>query len=175
MLFRGIGLLMTALFCDLSGATFSPCKTYRYSLWRCWDNWPPLCFVLLNPSTADETRNDPTVERCQRRAYTMGFGGLIVVNLFAYRATDPEALTIALAGGVDIIGPDNDQAILTACAKSSCIIAGWGTWGRLNNRGATVRKMLVDHGERLEHLGLTAGGEPRHPLYVGYDVTPRPL
>lgn len=76
-----------------TGATFSECRRYRYRLWRYWDrSKPPLCFLMLNPSTADDLSNDPTVERCQRRALAMGFGGLEVVNIFAFRSTDPAAL-----------------------------------------------------------------------------------
>ena len=74
---------------EQSGASFSPCGTYRYTLWRRWSFVPPATFVLLNPSTADATRNDPTVERCERRARELGCGGIRVANLFALRSTDP--------------------------------------------------------------------------------------
>ena len=84
---------MTSLFPCSSGAVFSECKRYRYSLWRVWNPDLPVCmFLMLNPSTADETTNDPTVERCQRRAVQMGYGGLHVGNIFAWRSTDPTGI-----------------------------------------------------------------------------------
>jgi hypothetical protein len=86
---------MTDLFSPQApgGATFSPCARYRYRLWRDWDaTKPALTFVMLNPSTADEVTNDATIERCQRRAIEGGFGRLNVVNIFAYRSTDPDVL-----------------------------------------------------------------------------------
>src|ERR1051326_5628436 len=96
-------------------ALFSPCGLFRYRLWRHWTpGMPPLVFVMLNPSTADAEKNDPTVERCERRAKAGGFGGGEVVNLFALRSTDPKALYSA----ADPIGPENDKVIATAAGRS---------------------------------------------------------
>jgi len=141
-----------------SGATFSPCRRYRYKLWRRWQGGRPLCCCLLNPSTADEARNGPTVERCQRRAVAMGFPGLIVVNLFAFRATDPKAMMLV----DDPIGPDNDAAILEAARESSVTLCGWGGLGAFRGRGRAVLERLWEARVNTMILGLTKGGEPRH-------------
>lgn len=162
-----------------TGATFSPCRTWRYKLWRIWDtSKPPLVMLMLNPSTADETSNDPTVERCERRAYAGGFGGLIVMNIFAFRATDPEDMKAA----ADPIGPENDSHITNVLALATLakaggpamawkICAGWGIHGSYLGRDRQVSKMFQDVGMPLYCLGVTASGQPRHPLYVGYGVT----
>lgn len=97
------------LFPNLSGAAFSPCGLYRIKLWRIWDEIKPLVmFLMLNPSTADDIDNDPTVERCQRRAQMLGFGGLMVGNIFAYQSTDPAGLH----DPEDPIGAGNDEALI---------------------------------------------------------------
>jgi hypothetical protein len=118
-----------------------------------------LC-VLLNPSEADATRSDATLARCVARAEALGFGALRVVNLFAWRATDPAAL----ARSADPVGPENDAALLRGARWADRILCGWGEGGRLMGRD---RAVLALFGRRaLWHLGLTAGGRPRHPLYV---------
>lgn len=155
-----------------TGALFSPCRTFRYQLWREWSDGDGTCtFIMLNPSTADETVNDPTVERCQRRAAMLGFSRLIVVNLFALRSTDPNALYKA----ADPIGPQNDDAILDAAKRSQMVICAWGKHGGLMKRAAAVRATLSKEGVVAHHLGLTKDGEPKHPLYIGYSVQPKPL
>ena len=127
---------MKTLWPALSGARFSPCGRYRYLLWRIWDeNRPPAVFVMPNPSTADEIKNDPTVERCERRARAMGFGGLRVANIFALRSTDPAALY----QHADPVGPDNDAAIIESVAGAGIVVCAWGGHGNLNDRGAAVR------------------------------------
>lgn len=158
------------LFDHLSGAIFSPCMLYRYKLWRMWDeSKPPLLFVMLNPSTADDVDNDATVERCQRRALSMGYGGLMVGNIFAYRSTDPGKLYEM----DDPVGPDNDAAILEMASRAGDIVCGWGTDGALHNRGETVIAMIRDAGYRPKYLVLNQDGSPRHPLYVSYDTLPQ--
>jgi hypothetical protein len=152
-----------------TGATFSPCRRYRYSLWRTWSDVPPALFVLLNPSTADEVTNDPTVERCERRARMMGFGGLVVCNIFAFRATDPRVMKAEPKP----VGPENDLAILEHARQASIVICGWGTHGAHLRRGAQVKNFLEFNGIKLHLLGLTKDGHPQHPLYIGYDVRPR--
>ena len=113
-----------------TGATFSTCRTFRYTLCRIWNaNVPPLLCILLNPSTADEVKNDPTVERCERRAISGGFGGLIVCNAFALRSTDPGVLRTV----VDPVGPDNDDAILKMAKMAGQVVCGWGTHGNFMN------------------------------------------
>lgn len=173
---RGFMLSITGDDRGTAGARFSPCGTYRYRLWREWADGGACCFVMLNPSTADEIANDPTVERCQRRARAWGYGRLDVVNLFALRSTDPRALYPSderPAG--DVIGPENDAAIIEATSEARIVICGWGEHGRLDNRGLRVRRMLNRRGIRLHALKLNASGEPAHPLYLPYSIKPVPM
>lgn len=160
------------LFTD-AGATFSPCGAYRYRLWRRWAEGAPLVFVMLNPSTADAERNDPTVERCQRRAVRMGFPAVEVVNLFALRSTDPAALSLA----DDPIGPGSDAAILEAARGAGMVVCAWGTTTvkRFEWRAGAVAAMLrADEGLALYALGTTKSGAPRHPLYLPDSSSPKP-
>jgi len=154
-----------------SGATFSDDRVYRYSLWRLWQLGPRACFIMLNPSTADEDINDPTVERCERRARAWGYAGLEVLNLFAYRATDPSNLY--LQGGA-AVGPENDAWITRGTAASARIVCAWGGHGRLLGRSEKVRALLASR--PLYALRVNAAsGEPGHPLYVPYSAMPKPL
>lgn len=162
---------MSDLFTE-TGATFSDCRRYRYRLWRYWDrSKAPLCFLMLNPSTADDLSNDPTVERCQRRALSMGYGGLEVVNIFAFRSTDPSALYEL----DDPVGPENDQAIVDACKLAGMVICAWGDHGRLNGRSDDVMKLLAQAEVTPYALTVNSSGEPKHPLYVGYKKLPEPF
>lgn len=154
---------------EQSGAVFSDCRKYRYRLWRTWGEAAPAVFVMLNPSTADEVENDPTVERCERRARAMGFGGLHVANIFALRSTDPSALY----NHDDPIGPDNDAAILESVAGAGLVICAWGAHGNLYQRGQKVLQLLRGAGIAPHYLKLNNDGTPKHPLYVGYDVKPQ--
>ena len=135
---------------------------YRYRLSRRWEEGDELVFVLLNPSTADATEDDPTLRRCVGFARRMGFGGLVVVNLFALRATDPRSLATA----ADPVGPDNDAHILGACEAADRVLLGWGNHGLLHGRGEKVWRRLG----ACHHLGLTARDQPRHPLYLRRDT-----
>jgi hypothetical protein len=157
---------------DHSGATFSNCGTYRYSLWRTWDPSKPVAtFIMLNPSTADEVDNDPTVERCQRRALQMDYGGLRVVNIFALRSPKPALLYTQS----DPIGPDNDLAIQLAVQDAGIVICAWGGHSKHLNRGASVIAMLNTMGAKPTYLKLNKDGTPQHPLYVAYKVMPTPF
>ncbi|SFB01567.1 hypothetical protein SAMN05421688_2394 [Poseidonocella pacifica] len=152
-----------------STAIYSPCERYRYSLTRIWDERERRAlFVMLNPSTATEIQNDPTVERCERRARALGFGSFTVTNIFAWRDTDPQAMRRA----EDPVGPRNDDAIRAAAMEADQIIAAWGTHGVHLGRGPAVANLLRETGRPLHHLGLTKDGHPRHPLYIGYHVQP---
>ena len=154
-----------------SVAIYSDCETYRYGLTRIWqEDGRKALFVMLNPSTATEVQNDPTVERCERRARALGFGAFAVANIFAYRATDP-ALLRAQA---DPVGTQNDASIADAVAWADQIICAWGSHGAYLGRGATVTGLLRATQRPLFHLGLTQAGHPKHPLYVGYSVQPQP-
>lgn len=152
-----------------SVAEYSPCERYRYSLTRIWDNTAPkVMFVMLNPSKATEQQNDPTIERCERRARTLGFGGFRATNIFAWRETDPARLRKASQP----IGPSNDTIVLLGAAWADMTIAAWGVHGLYLDRGAEVETLLRDGRHALHHLGLTKAGLPRHPLYVAYTQTP---
>lgn len=150
------------------GARFSECGAYRYSLWRIWNERPPILFLMLNPSTADEVDNDPTVERCERRARAMGAGGLKVANIFALRSTDPQALY----SHPEPIGALNDAAIVAQAREASMTICAWGGHGRFMGRDQAVMELLRDAGVHPHCLALNRDGTPRHPLYVSYDVAP---
>lgn len=153
-----------------STAVYSPCEAYRYLLTRVWNpSGEKALFVMLNPSTATEVQNDPTVERCERRARALGFGAFRVTNIFAFRATDPRVMR-AMA---DPIGPGNDAAIAdSAQGWADRIICAWGTHGAHLGRGAQVEHLLRATGRPLFTLGLSQGGHPKHPLYIGYDRQP---
>lgn len=161
-----------------NGATFSPCRTYRYSLTRAIPDPAEGCngieggtmtVIGLNPSTADETADDPTIRRCIRFAREWGFDRLKMVNLFAYRATDPDDLWRAQRDGVDIVGPENDHHLSLAFGGSERIVAAWGVNAparRLEQFEATFQ------GWQMWALGLTRDGFPRHPLYMRADTLP---
>lgn len=154
-----------------SWAEYSPCETYRYALTRVWDaSGARMLFVMLNPSTATEAQNDPTVERCERRARAMGCGALRVCNIFAYRATDPRVMRAA----ADPVGPSNDAAILDGAAWAGRIVCAWGAHGAYLDRGPMVARLLRATGQQLLHLGLSRTGHPRHPLYIGYAQPAQP-
>lgn len=150
---------------------FGPKQMYRLRLRRIWGNGPILMFLMLNPSTADEAVNDPTVARCENRAKLLGYSGLTVCNLFAFRATDPEDMKAA----ADPVGPGNDQAILSEADLAGKIICGWGVHGGYRGRSAEVVSMLRAAGHSLFCLGMTSSGEPGHPLYLPYSMEPRPF
>ena len=159
---------MGDLFTD-SHAVISSCGLYRYSLYRRWDRDLPLaCFIMLNPSTADAGADDPTIRKCVGFARRWDCGRITVVNLFAYRATDPSRLKTAS----DPIGPDNDVWIARAVKgwpdgqPPKHIICAWGPKGRLFGRAQTVRGTFRSC--PLEAIRLAREGEPCHPLMLPY-------
>jgi len=151
----------------LAGAVLSPCGTYRYTLDRVWDaSLPTALFVMLNPSTADANVDDPTIRRCRTFATREGCGALTAVNLFALRSTNPDALT----EHPDPVGPDNDlHTALALDRQPAVVIAAWGAHPFARPRAAQVARLLAVHGGRLDSLGTTKQGAPRHPLYVHRD------
>lgn len=152
-----------------SEAVYSDCERYRYQLTRTWDpGGRRALFIMLNPSTATEVQNDPTVERCERRARTLGFGAFRVLNIFAWRDTDPRAMRAA----PDPVGPENDAAILAGTEWADQVICGWGTHGAHLGRGPAVEALLRGTGKPLFHLGLSKEGHPKHPLYIAYAKSP---
>ena len=153
------------------GATFGPRRHYRYRLWRTWNSDAPrVLFVLLNPSTADERVNDPTIRRCIGFARTWGYGGVEIVNIFAYRSTDPAALRELS----DPIGPRNDYHIRAARRRSARCIAAWGNHGTHLDRGTHVLRTLRRLGD-VDCLSETKTGQPGHPLYISSRTLPRPI
>jgi hypothetical protein len=152
-----------------SVAVYSDCEKYRYLLTRMWDpTGEKVLFVMLNPSTATEVQNDPTVERCERRARALGFGGFRVCNIFAWRETDPRLMRKA----VDPVGPGNDAAIRQSCFWADTIVCAWGAHGAHLERGPAVERLMRETNRPLHHLGLTKAGHPKHPLYIGYATQP---
>ena len=149
-------------------AGLSRCGRYRYWLRRSWDPALAQCaFIGLNPSTADAHLDDPTLRRCIGFAKHWGYGSLLLVNLFAWRATDPRDLLRA----EDPVGAQTDLWLRRATQESARVIAAWGNGGQLCDRGRTVSKRF----DSLYCLGITAMGMPRHPLYCRADTTPIPL
>lgn len=153
-----------------SVAVYSDCEAYRYSLTRVWDETGEKgLFIMLNPSTATEVQNDPTVERCERRSRALGYGAFRVLNIFAYRATDPRDMRRA----EDPVGPENDAVLLQGLDWADRVICAWGTHGEHLGRGPEVAALLKGTGRELLHLGLSKAGHPKHPLYIGYKVQPQ--
>jgi hypothetical protein len=145
---------------------------YRYCLERRWSGGKGLCgFIMLNPSTADEHRDDPTIRRCIGFAKAWGYAGLKVGNLFALRATDPRALFAAR----DPVGdPANRQALLRLIEEATLILCAWGEFSAANDRGREAVALMHGRGRVPHCLGLTKRGAPRHPLYVPATTRPVP-
>lgn len=168
--------------CDLFGntprmdrsAVLSPCERYRYRLGRRWGDAPPAVFVMLNPSTADADNDDPTIRRCMGFARSWGAGGIVVVNLFARRATDPDVLVAAHRDGRCGGDAENDSHILRAIDGASMVIAAWGAKGSLGQRDRMVIELVRSAGVSLSCLRVTKGGYPEHPLYLPGSLTPQP-
>lgn len=150
-----------------NGAKFTSNRLYRYVLWRKWSRENHRCmFIMLNPSTADETKDDPTIIRCINYAKLWGYGGIYVTNLFAFRSTDPKKLYNAK----DPIGVDNDYWIKHYSEKSEIVIAAWGNHGAILDRSSFVKKTFSP--SSLFALKQTKCGEPCHPLYLKKNLTP---
>ena len=140
-------------------ATFSSCRTYRYSLSRIWDKKKEyVLFIGLNPSTADEEVDDPTIRRCINYAKNWGYGGFIMVNLFAYRSTLPSKLKKVKYP----IGSENDKYIVTLSKKADITVAVWGNNGNLYSRDKQVLSLIPS----LMCLKINKSGQPAHPLYL---------
>ncbi|NUO50702.1 MAG: DUF1643 domain-containing protein [Polyangiaceae bacterium] len=157
-----------------SGARFSADERHRYVLWR--DLEQPesasrgtVCFLMLNPSTADHTRNDPTIRRCIGYARRWGFNRLTVVNLHSFRSTDPRALYTT----PDTEGDDENKRTIVYQARSAqLLVCAWGQHGALRDRGKMIAQALADHGVSMHVLGLTKAREPAHPLMLKKDLEP---
>ena len=152
-----------------AGAKFSPCRRWRYLLWRCWDASKPVAnFLMLNPSTADEFKLDPSCTRARNYAERWGYGALIVTNIFGWRSTDPKGLLLCR----DPVGRGNDAAIVQAAKEAKLVVCAWGEHGAHLERGQEVLGLLAKHKEKLYSLRLNASGHPAHPLYLPSSLMP---
>ena len=149
-------------------ARFSCCRRYRYSLERSWSGGRGrVLFIGLNPSTADQHRDDATIRRCVGFAKSWGFSSMEIVNLFAYRATYPKDLKRA----ADPVGRRNPFWISKAYRAADQTIACWGNEGNFLSRADELRQQLTD----LYCLKINQNRQPAHPLYLKADLLPRPL
>lgn len=144
----------------------SKCLRWRYALTREWGPRAPLVVIGLNPSTATATEDDPTVRRCIGFARRWGMGGLVMLNIFAYRATDPRELRRV----TDPVGVRNNDALRVLTAGVPHVLCAWGSHGAYRARGGFVAELLADR--PLRCFGRTKGGHPRHPLYLRSDSQP---
>jgi hypothetical protein len=156
----------------LKSAQFSDCGLYRFTLERKWD--PALencCWIMLNPSTADADADDPTVRKCVGFSKRWGFGSIVVVNLYAYRATDPRVLKLLpITNGIsEAIGMGNNRHIVEQITSAGRIVCAWGNNATVH-RANTVLQMDCLVGKYVWHLGLTKSGKPRHPLMLSYET-----
>ena len=146
-------------------AKLSRCRRFRYALWRTWDDSKPyVMFIGLNPSTADETTDDPTLIRCMNFAKAWGYGGVCMANLFAYRATDPAEMKAVEKP----IGSQNNKWLKLLAEDAGLIVGAWGNDGAFLGRSEQVKKRLPD----MQCLKMNKSGEPAHPLYQRADVIP---
>lgn len=145
----------------LSDAVISDCGTYRYMLRRIWSDEKPLGVIMLNPSTADMTTDDNTIRRCVNFAKSFGHGGILVANLFAYRATKPDELFTAS----DPVGPDNFKHVKTMLSQVECVLCAWGANGDFLGQGKKMADFVTMR-NALYCLGVNKNGSPKHPLYV---------
>lgn len=148
-------------------ARLSDCRKYRYELRRKWGDGPLVAFIGLNPSTADETEDDPTIRRCVAYARGWGYGEMCMVNLFAFRATSPSDMKRE----DDPEGPENLSTLKQVISEARQTVAAWGTHGAFKNQGARISSMFP----RLWCLSKTSGGFPGHPLYLRADLMPVPF
>ena len=145
-------------------AVISDCGRYRYLLRREWDEKAPrILIVMLNPSTADAYVDDPTIRSCVRLCHKgLHAGSIEVVNLYAWRVTDPSELALAS----DPIGPRNDVTIEAAVGRCDMIVCAWGAYPGAANRSGTILNLLRNGRPAVFCWGKTKSGAPKHPLYI---------
>lgn len=148
-----------------SGAFFSPCRRWRYFLWRRWGPGRACCFIGLNPSTATETLDDPTIRRCIRFSKDWGYDAYWMLNLFAWRSTDPKGIYTGQP-----VGLHNDAYIVNYARKAGKVVVAWGNHGTLKGRGNKVVEMLAQAHVLGECFDVTLKNQPKHPLYVRADA-----
>lgn len=148
-----------------TNAILSDDRKYRYVLSRIWDETKPFVMIVgLNPSTADETENDPTIIRCIEFSKSWGYGGVYMLNLFAFRATLPKDMK----NSDDPIGVENDKYIKKYAKLCDKVICAWGNDGIFKNRSKSVLSNL----NNTYYIKLNKSGEPAHPLYLKGDLIP---
>ena len=153
----------------VSEAVYSECEKYRYALTRVWNSeGKRLLYVMLNPSKATERANDPTIERCERRARALGYGAFRACNLFGLRETDPGKLKRARHPE----GPDNRAQIKAAIDWADDVLCAWGVHGVHRNQAEKLMPTFRKSTKPCLVLGLTKDGHPRHPLYIAYKNQP---
>ncbi|TWT58932.1 hypothetical protein KOR42_23190 [Thalassoglobus neptunius] len=141
--------------------------TREHRLWlsRVWDEQLPIvAYIGLNPSTADERHNDPTVGRLQKRAKKLKYGGFIMLNAFSLRSTDPRGLKSVAEPNL----PENDEFIRHGCEVADTVVCCWGTHAKLFDRHSELIELLRRLGKPVHYLGETLEGFPKHPLYLPY-------
>jgi len=144
-------------------AVISDCGKYRYLLRRTWDaKKPRVLYIMLNPSTADARRDDPTIRSCVRLASGLGYGSMEVVNIFAWRATDPNDLLKVR----DTVGPDNETHVRAALGRCDIPICAWGAWPHAQEASTYIRNAIRADRPAAFCFGKTASGAPKHPLYI---------
>ena len=147
-----------SLIANASGAAFSKCRRWRYLLWRRWDEAGPVAnFLMLNPSTADEVKLDPSCTRARNYAGQWGYGALVVTNIFAFRETKPDRMKAAR----DPVGRGNDAAILRAAREADLVVCAWGNHGAHDGRGEEVERLLRSSRVKLFFSKETAAGSRR--------------
>lgn len=147
-------------------AILSEDRKYRYVLSRIWDERKPKVMIIgLNPSTADETEDDPTLGRCVDFADSWGYGGVYMLNLFAFRATKPKDMFNAS----EPIGEENDTYLKNYANKVDKIVCAWGNDGKYQGRSSEIRNNF----NNLFYLKMNQTGEPAHPLYLKSELTPQ--
>lgn len=163
------------------GCVFSPDRKYRYLLWRRWSLDPYgaaqapsklfIQFIALNPSTADETKDDPTVRRCIGFAKLWGFSAMCMTNIFAWRDTDPRLMKKA----TEPVGIENTDWLCRVAQEATMVVCCWGNHGQHLQRSERLlerfKKLNIG---KLHHLGMTGVMQPKHPLYLSNAVTPVP-
>lgn len=154
----------------MNAGFISKCQKFRHYLTRKIDvdNDLVLTFIMLNPSTADEKKDDPTLRKCMGFCERLGYGNLIVVNLFDYRATDPKQLKIVSTP----CSEKNMDFVKAASEVADKVICAWGVNGTLYKQNEKVLKVLAKKGIPVHALDITKHGHPKHPLYISYEKTP---
>jgi hypothetical protein len=149
-----------------NGAAFSDCRNYRYALWRIWDvTKPKVMFIGLNPSTANETTDDATIRRVKTIAKNLGYGGIYMMNCFAYISTDPKLLKTN-----PMSKEWNDNMLTVTASKCADVIFAWGNFDIVKTTGRDVE--LIEMFPNAKALQINKNGSPKHPLYVPGNITP---